>query len=521
MPKKVCKQSTGGSSRNRTCTLKYELEVRGVRIIFCKKCFLATLDENDGFVKRVMDNKKRSLSGVTSTDRRGRKPSVRKTPDATVEAINRHIHGFPKYSSHYGRSHTSRMYLGIGLSIQTMFEDYTVKGNPKTSRSTYSREFRKTGLKFKPPQIDTCQKCDTFAVALKSASSEDQKSEIVREHDEHHENSQLAYQTKKQDKANQTEESRVASFDLQQVLACPQMTAGTVFYKRQLNVYNLTIFDCFKKQGINHMWTEIEAGRGANEISSCLTHYISSGIPPCVKKLTLWSDTCSGQNKNSIVCAALITAVATHPSLEIIDQKFLVPGHTHMECDQVHAQIEKKKRRTSAELHHPSNFYNFVRSVEYRKESMDVVEMKDKFLDFAATLQLKLGGPLIHRQKNRDGDPFCFTNVQWFRYQRQNPTTIQYKESLKEDVPFKEVSFRRRGKLGSKALKPQPCNSEEIPISVEKKKDLLELLPLVNPVYHDFYRNIRTSDDQIDVDPDCVPPQDVSEEIHRTLLDED
>jgi hypothetical protein len=28
-------------------------------------------------------------------------------------------------------------------------------------------------------------------------------------------------------------------------------------------------------------------------------------------------------------------AIQNHQSLEIIDQKFLVPGHTHLECDTI------------------------------------------------------------------------------------------------------------------------------------------------------------------------------------------
>ncbi|KAE8741742.1 hypothetical protein FOCC_FOCC012737 [Frankliniella occidentalis] len=186
-----------------------------------------------------------------------------------------------------------------------------------------------------------------------------------------------------------------------------------------MSVFNLTVFDCFHKKGINHMWTEIEAGRGANEISSCITHLIAFDVPPGVKKLTLRSDTCSGQNKNSIVCAALISAVAEHPSLEVIDHKFLVAGHTHMECDQVHAEIEKKKKHTTVELHHPANFYNFVKTVEYRKETLDVVLMKDHFLNVSALLDLKCKGPLVLSGKNQAGEPFAFSPVQWFRYQKK------------------------------------------------------------------------------------------------------
>ncbi|KAK3919759.1 Treslin [Frankliniella fusca] len=513
---KVQRRRSEDSNRNRTCTLRYELDVNNTRVQLCKKCFLATLGENDGFVKRALLNKKRSVSGVTEPDRRGRKPSSRKTPEKTIEAISKHIDMFPRYSSHYGRSHSSKMYLGVGVTKQSMYNDYCSKDNPKISFSVYVREFNKTGLKFKPPKIDTCQKCDALEMSLKHALPE-KVLEIQAEQKLHHDKAKSAYDCKREDKAKQTITSWSASFDLQQVLYVPQISSGNVFYKRQLSVYNLTVFDCFNKRGINHMWNETDAGRGANEIASCLSHFIACDVPAEVKKLTLWSDTCSGQNKNSIVCAALISAVSEHPSLDVIDHKFLVPGHTHMECDQVHAVIERKKKSTAVELHHPSNMYNFIKTVEYKKEALTVVEMKNHFKDFASLLKLKCMGPLVARNKNQEGNPFAFAPVQWFRYQKKNPTVVLYKHSHDEETAFQELSFRRKGKIGSDALKPPQLNSTGKPISVAKKNDLLELLPQVNPLYHNFYENLMTSADQEDIDPDCLPDSDITAEIQGSL----
>ncbi|KAJ8896280.1 hypothetical protein PR048_001624 [Dryococelus australis] len=40
-----------------------------------------------------------------------------------------------------------------------------------------------------------------------------------------------------------------------------------------------------------------------------------------------------------------------------------------------------------------------------------------------------------------------------------------------------------------------------IPISMEKKKDLLELLPFISPLFHEFYKNLRAMDDVHNVLP--------------------
>ena len=62
-----------------------------------------------------------------------------------------------------------------------------------------------------------------------------------------------------------------------------------------------------------YTWLETQSGRGANEVSSALIHYLD-GLetklrtekgPQARLKLRLFSDACSSQNKNSIVIACL------------------------------------------------------------------------------------------------------------------------------------------------------------------------------------------------------------------------
>ena len=39
------------------------------------------------------------------------------------------------------------------------------------------------------------------------------------------------------------------TFDLQQVLTAPKLAIGSAYYKRKLNIYNLTIYDMQTKDG--------------------------------------------------------------------------------------------------------------------------------------------------------------------------------------------------------------------------------------------------------------------------------
>ncbi|CAH2008652.1 unnamed protein product [Acanthoscelides obtectus] len=47
----------------------------------------------------------------------------------------------------------------------------------------------------------------------------------------------------------------------------------------------------------------------------------------------------------------------SHPTVKVINHKFLVPGHTHMECDGDHALIERTRRRSETPIHHPRDWY--------------------------------------------------------------------------------------------------------------------------------------------------------------------
>lgn len=50
-------------------------------------------------------------------------------------------------------------------------------------------------------------------------------------------------------------------------------------------------------------------------------------------------------------------------------------------------------------------------------------------------------------------------------------------------------------------VKVYPITDKPIPISMEKKKDLLSLLDLIPTVFHDFYRNLPAIQKK-NIDPD-------------------
>lgn len=157
----------------------------------------------------------------------------------------------------------------------------------------------------------------------------------------------LAYKLKDEDKKKAKEDptTRVLVFDLQQVLDIPSQTANVSFYKRLLSTYNLTIRDCTVDGSTTccFIWHEGIGKRGSEEIASSVLRKLQS-LPESVTHVITYSDTCGGQNRN-INMAVMFSYFVSHSShVKCGDKKFLLPGHTHLECDADHARIERLKK---------------------------------------------------------------------------------------------------------------------------------------------------------------------------------
>ena len=68
------------------------------------------------------------------------------------------------------------------------------------SLTKYKEVFKKTGLKFKPPRLDTCHKYDVYAATIKYSKSTDEKKEILADFNKHKDEASDAYEKKSIDK---------------------------------------------------------------------------------------------------------------------------------------------------------------------------------------------------------------------------------------------------------------------------------------------------------------------------------
>lgn len=111
--------------------------------------------------------RKRRGTGCVCNDKRGTKPSTKKSSDYRVNMVVQHINNIPAVSSHYTRAKSPhREYLDPSLDVkklwvlycQCLLENYS--NEEPVSRSSYPHVFcSKFNLGFAPPLADTCSFC--------------------------------------------------------------------------------------------------------------------------------------------------------------------------------------------------------------------------------------------------------------------------------------------------------------------------------------------------------------------------
>jgi len=228
-------------------------------------------------------------------------------PDADLEHVRVHIRSFPLVSSHYCRASSSKQYLESRLSLAKMYDLYLnycqsknitpVKSN--IYRSIFNTEFN---LEFHTPKKDRCDVCEQFDVA---GTNNMMTPELLLFHTEH---TARTLATKKERDNDWHSNRAVLCFDLQNVISVPSTNVSNMFYKRKLNVYNLTGHLSVKKKGYCSVWHEGLSGRGGNDIASAVVAILKKIVVefPELSELVLWADSCISQNRNSLMSFALL-----------------------------------------------------------------------------------------------------------------------------------------------------------------------------------------------------------------------
>nr|CAI5861395.1 unnamed protein product [Callosobruchus analis] len=201
---------------------------------------------------------------------------------------------------------------------------------------------------FKPPDNHTCDQCDEYLIKLKYSSREERHN-IQKLYDDHLDEASRRHDLKNKDKksAITSTNKKCLTVDLEKCLPTPLLTSAQSFYSLKLWTLNFTVKDTSTNLTACCMWDETVAGRGGKEIASCLLKYFLANIDKSTEEVTIWSDNCPSQNRNINALLAYTTILKLVPTLKVINDKYLLRGHTHLEVDSDHSLIERARKRMS------------------------------------------------------------------------------------------------------------------------------------------------------------------------------
>ena len=307
------------------------------------------------------------------------------------------------------------------------------------------------------------------------------------------------------DRAKNDKDFVTCNFDLEAVLYSPLFFSKPIFYKRKLAMYNFTVYEVAKKNGFCYMWDETQGKRGANEIATCLEMFINN-IPKNVQHLSLFSDNCPGQNRNCIVASMLYRSLFKHENLQSIGLTFLEVGHTHMECDSMHAAIENASRH--AKIFIPNDWFNIVTLAKKKGEPYKVHRLNHN--DFKNYKDYR-ENCMPNTRIGTDGSILNWKTVKSVYFQKRHPQKLFYKNEY-WDQDYKELEIRQQRKGRTSVTgEPTTVNEElkqlyDAPLKIDDKKykDLQDLCKddVVPNLYHEYYKKLPHGSALVDVDSD-------------------
>jgi len=176
--------------------------------------------------------------------------------------------------------------------------------------------------------------------------------------------------------------------------------------------------------------------------------------------MTLWSDACIAQNKNSAMSLALIKFLELHKVDQII-QKFGNPGHSPVqEVDSIHSLIERKILRRN-------DIYSPIGLIKLLKRDFHVIEMEHEvFHDYYSVAK--------HMK---------FTCVPYLKvcellYTKSNLIEIAYRKSFNEE----RVSVH----VANIIAQPRTVTFKPS-VTSDKAKDLRTMLKYMTQTDRNFY----------------------------------
>ena len=348
-----------------------------------------------------------------------------------------------------------------------------------TYRNVFNLEFNNSFHKLVKDRCDVC-------AAYKNGCFTEAEDEDYKKHIQMKEESrQLKHEVKAAVKINLC--LAAAVFDLKAFLPTPSSVESCLYYKRKLNMYNLTVYDYRNRQGYFNVWAETTAMRGSDEIASCVYRYLERISKEGVKKVTLFSDSCGGQNRNKNFLTMLWYALSKF-EFEEIEHIFFVSGHSQNDGDSMHSVIERSSRHVS--VYTPTQWAQTMRTAK-RHAPLYIVEELDQsdFFDF------KNGRASEEFQLDTKKEKIRWLDVKNFKLSSKEPNLVHV--GYDYSAEYHQLNLVQKLRKVHTIPNPAEIPLENVskvphPISKEKYNDLNSLCErnVIPKAHHQYFKSL-------------------------------
>lgn len=427
------KRNYGRNTERRNFSRCYKIADK----IVCREMFIKTFGISPCRVNTAL---KKFHGRAALVDQRGIKQGGKnKTSEEKVEEVINQINKIPTYISHYSRKKTDAKFLPPDVTLSKMYEMYSQEIENPVSITTYKKIFYSNfNLRTKTLKKDTCNICDSLKMQIDNEKIDEKKQELTEKHRKHIEEAENAQRLRREDFkiAKEQNEYECLTFDLEKTLPLPRIPTNIVFYKRQLWVYNAGVHSGSENRGYCYVWAEGTAGRGAQEVGSCLVKHINENVSGEVKHLILWSDSCGGQNRN--IKLTLILKYILHSSEHLTDitLKFLYSGHSFLPNDSDFSDIESALKHQQR-MYLPSDYINVMKNCR-KKQPLVVTEMLSK--DFFGISNVEKN--ITNRKISVNGEKINWLTIRSIKITKDEPFLLYIQQNSFDD-PIQEVNIKK------------------------------------------------------------------------------
>lgn len=478
---------------NRFNMYKYSLSINDTTKVVCRKYLLNTLNITEKLLRFTRDNK--VDLGLSKIDDRGKKSAYNKTSEEVIKIVHTFINKLPAVPSHYCRSSSTKKYIGsefqsLAHVYRIYVEDCKLNNNLTVSSAIFQKVWRdQYNIGIHVPKKDKCTHCEAYN--NRENLTEDEN--MIQEN--HLKEKQYTYDVFKSDQERSGKDGFLCcSFDLQKVLNTPAGNSMLLYYSRKLAYYNLSVYESNSKAGFCYLWSEVDGLRGSNEISSIIFSYLKSvdERSPIIQDIAFYCDSCPGQNKNHKMISMLhYFLVRCSTNIKTITINYLLPGHTYMPVDSIHACIEKNIKKKI--IWAPSEWPTVIRNSRINAGPYTTIVLSHiDFLDWTEVCNSIFNKPKI---KDTNDCQVKFKTIRSIILIKDNPNKIQFSYSF-ENLNYNIIDLEANKRLRSSDLtllaNPKQLYTNKLPLNLVKYKDLSNLCTknVIPKCYQQEYLNL-------------------------------